>query len=66
MEKPRANMMRDLILGVAVIVLAGALMKHADLPTRVSVVETKVDDLRIDQADIKQMVHRIFERVNRR
>lgn len=56
---------RELILGVAVVVIAAAFLKYADLPTRVSVVETQMTDVKADQNDIKQAVHEILRRMPR-
>ncbi len=57
-----SNTMAALIAAV----VGAMLLKYGDLPVRVSVVETKVDDLRADQKDIKDTVHMIFQRLNHR
>jgi hypothetical protein len=55
------------VVGTALASVAGAaLLKFADLPTRVSVVETQVSDVKSAIIDIQATVHQIADAQTRR
>lgn len=39
------SVVREIVLGIAVLVLGTVLLKYTDLPTRIAVVEAKTSDL---------------------
>ena len=65
----RAFALKDQVLAIMGILIgtvaAAAVIKYSDLPTRVSIVETQIADVKADQADIKQTVHEILSRLSK-
>ena len=65
MGKISGGFLQNLAVALTVAVVGGVLAAYADIPKRVAVVESQVSDVKADQADIKQTVHEILERMPR-
>lgn len=56
---------RELILGIAVVVIGAAFLKFADLPTRVSVVEVRTTGIENQLNSIDSKLDRLVGRMRR-
>ena len=60
------NWIRDGLVAAAAVLIGAILVKFNDLPTRVSVVETQVTDVKAAMIDIQTTVHQIADVQGRR
>lgn len=52
---------KEIVIGIVVASIMAILVHYADIPTRVSVVESRIDGIKDDIHDIKRMLNDIKE-----